>query len=527
MKIKSITSLIIIGFTTASLLQFSAAAAPTAAAFSIASTSPLGTLPNAATASVSGVKTAGAAISYTAEAICPGSPVVKVTITPPASATSWLIPMTGLSGGIACSFTVTTTDATGSTTSTAQSFTPQSLPASPTVGATSGGKNSITLNWMAPTNTGGLPITSYTVVNETLSTATTVTASVTGTNIAALTAGAKYSFTLQANNMLGASTKVSYPQVTVPAVPSSPVAPTLKIAVGTTSDVSLTWTPPASDGGSPITFYNLVLIPSSGSSISKRVDATTLTTGLTSSFPAVANGTWSATVAAENVIGIGPASGTSAPLVLGPVSTPPQGSGGSGGGTPPPVPAPQPQASSTPTPSVSATTSPSPSPTSSPSPSQSPSGKPTPNVDLTPTPLASISVMPTFLTKPITTPAPVISTLKKIGGGIALLSSKSTLAITKVLIAGAARNAAKALLISGLIGKGLEITVKSLPKSTLVKAVIVVGGKTYVLGSIKTNSKGVAIVPAFLTTKAGTYSVQLTTAKGVKYFIKLVVKSKK
>ena len=79
------------------LLQFAAEAAPAAATFSIVSTSPTGTLQTAATVSVSGAKTAGAVVSYTAEAICPGSSKIKVTTTPPSSATSWLIPVAGLS----------------------------------------------------------------------------------------------------------------------------------------------------------------------------------------------------------------------------------------------------------------------------------------------------------------------------------------------------------------------------------------------------------------------------------------------
>jgi Fibronectin type III domain len=521
-KMKRTSTFVVLGVVTASLLQFAIESAHSAASFSVVSTSPTGTLLTAATSSVSGTKVAGSSISYTATAVCPGSPTIKVTTTPDSSAKDWLIPITGLPGGIACSFTVTTTDLStspvSSVTSDPKSFTPESIPAAPTVGTTVGGKNSMSLNWTAPTNTGGLPISSYTITNETLGTTSTAPASATGTNIPALTEGAVYSFTVQANNSLGASAKASYQQVTVPSAPSAPAAPNISLVTGTTSDLSVSWTPPSSDGGSAITYYTVTLIPTSGSSQPTRISVTTLTSGLSHTFTSVADGSWSATVTAENVINPGAPSVQSAPITLGSVSNP--GVGGSGGSSgPPPMVAPVPSVSATPTPTISSTPSASASPTPSPSVSSTPSATPTPSQAATPT--------PTPTSTPIATPSQTASANKSVGGGITVVGSSLGKSATKIIVTKPGNSIAKAPQIGAVVGKAITPTIKALPKSTAFKASVVINAKSYTLGSVKTNSSGVATLPAFSAAKAGTYSVQLTTAKGVKYFIKLVVKSKK
>ena len=56
---------------------------------------------------------------------------------------------------------------------------------------------------------------------------------------------------------------------------------------------------------------------------------------------------------------------------------------------------------------------------------------------------------------------------------------------------------------------------------------MLINGKNVVLGSVSTNTNGSATLPAISASKPGTYIIQLTSAKGVKYFVKIVVKASK
>ena len=106
------------------------------------------------------------------------------------------------------------------------------------------------------------------------------------------------------------------------------------------------------------------------------------------------------------------------------------------------------------------------------------------------------------------------------------MSAQSALTATKTSISKPATTSSKAPAVAAVTGQVLAPVVKSLPKSSTMKATIVIGGKTVSLGSIKTNSSGAATVPAISASKAGTYVIQLTSSTGAKYFIKMVVKAK-
>jgi len=77
------------------------------------------------------------------------------------------------------------------------------------------------------------------------------------------------------------------------------------------------------------------------------------------------------------------------------------------------------------------------------------------------------------------------------------------------------------------VGQLIAPVLKSLPKSAPLTVTTVINGKTVNLGSVKTNKDGTVTVPGFSVTKPGTYTVQLTSAKGTRYFVKVVVKAKK
>lgn len=104
-----------------------------------------------------------------------------------------------------------------------------------------------------------------------------------------------------------------------------PDAPTSTVATAGDAQVTVSWTPPADDGGSPITNYTAVASPGGQS----------CTTAATScSITGLANGTtYTVRVSATNTIGTGPASAASNPVT--PMAPPPPA-------TPAPTPTPEP-----------------------------------------------------------------------------------------------------------------------------------------------------------------------------------------
>jgi hypothetical protein len=112
--------------------------------------------------------------------------------------------ITGLTNGIPYTFTVVATNSAGtSVSSTSPSVTPATVPSAPTNVTGLRGNQEVIVSWTAP-DTGGSPITAYTVISSPgLFQATTGgerTATVTG-----LTNGQPYTFTVVATNAIGSS----------------------------------------------------------------------------------------------------------------------------------------------------------------------------------------------------------------------------------------------------------------------------------------------------------------------------------
>jgi fibronectin type 3 domain-containing protein len=135
---------------------------------------------------------------------------------------------------------------------------PVTTPGAPTGLTAKPGNTQVTLSWTAPASDGGSPVSGYNVFEGTtadLSRSAPVT-NVTGTTVTlpALINGTTYFFEVAAVNTAGQgplSTEMRAVPVTVPG------APTGLTATRGNTQVTLSWAAPASDGGSPVTGYDL------------------------------------------------------------------------------------------------------------------------------------------------------------------------------------------------------------------------------------------------------------------------------
>jgi hypothetical protein len=262
-------------------------------------------------------------ISYTATS-APGS------ITATGSGSPILI--TGLTNGTSYTFTVTATNAVGTSAASAASnaVVPSTFPDAPTNLQAAGDDGEVDLSWDAPTDDGGSPITDYDIEYKATSsgswlafadgTSTAITATVTG-----LTNGISYDFRVSAANVNGDSV----PSGTATATPTSgitaPDAPTIGVATAGDGEATVTFSVPADDGGSAITSYTVTSSPGSIAASGSSSPITVM--GLTN------NTSYTFTVRATNSVGTSVSS--SASNAVTPTGTPTPA-------VPPPPPSPTP-----------------------------------------------------------------------------------------------------------------------------------------------------------------------------------------
>ena len=174
-------------------------------------------------------------------------------------------------------------------------------PGAPTLNTATPGNGSVTLGWTAPSSDGGSPITGYNVFEGTSSggestspvNASPLAADATGYTATGLTNGTPEFFTVEALNANGPSPASNELSATPSATSTVPGAPTLNTASPGNASVTLGWTGPSSDGGSPITGYNVFEGTSSGGESTTPVNASPLAadatgytaTGLTNGTP--------------------------------------------------------------------------------------------------------------------------------------------------------------------------------------------------------------------------------------------------
>ena len=296
---------------------------------SVATVPPPGATPPGAPTGVSGAPLDRAvSVSWTAPASDGGSAITGYRITPYVGGTAQAAVLTGsaatsftvagLTNGTAYTFTVAAVNAAGTGADSVASgpVTPQPAPppGAPTGLTATAGDASASLSWTAPASDGGSAIVGYRITPyiggvaqtpiNTGSTATTRT--VTG-----LTNGTTYTFTVAATNGSGTGAESTASSPVTPAPAAVPGAPTGVTGASRNASVALTWTAPASDGGSAITGYRIT--PYIGSTAQTPVNTGSAATGFT--VTGLTNGTaYTFTVAATNAIGTGAASAASAPV---------------------------------------------------------------------------------------------------------------------------------------------------------------------------------------------------------------------
>ena len=224
---------------------------------------------------------------------------------------------TGLTPGQAYTFTVAAKNAVGTGPAASVNATmptqntPPTVPTNLVVTPAANG-TSATVTWTAPASNGGSAITGYLVGRTgapTVDNGTTLTKTWTG-----LTPGQAYTFTVAAKNAVGTGPAASM-NATMPTPNTVPSAPT-NLAVAPAANgtsATVTWSPPASNGGSAVTGY--VLGRTGGAPVNLGPVGTFSWTGLTP------GATYTFTVAAKNAVGTG--AGASRTVTLTVTSPPP------------------------------------------------------------------------------------------------------------------------------------------------------------------------------------------------------------
>jgi hypothetical protein len=195
---------------------------------------------------------------------------------------------------------------TSSASNDTSSLTAISHPGAPTGLSAVAGVQSVSLSWTAPASNGGASITAYridistnngssytTQVMNTGSTSTTA-------SISGLTGGTAYVFRVAAINSLGVGS-YSDPSASATAT-SAPGAPTSVAGTATGDNIALSWTAPASNGGSAITGYKIEISSDNGSTWT-TVNANTGSSATSATISQLATGSYRFRVSAINGIG--------------------------------------------------------------------------------------------------------------------------------------------------------------------------------------------------------------------------------
>ncbi len=175
-----------------------------------------------------------------------------------------------------------------------------------------GATGQIKVTWSAPASDGGSPITGYTATISPCSSSCTLNAPANDptATFTTLTNGVTYTVAVAAKNAVGTGTSTS-----ITGEPTGvPGGPVITSATPGNDSVTLDWSAPVTDGGSPITDYDVVV------DVNGTFTHLTHSTGTSYTVTGLTNGTtYAFQVGAVNVNGTGP---LSTPVHVTPVSMP-------------------------------------------------------------------------------------------------------------------------------------------------------------------------------------------------------------
>ena len=236
---------------------------------------------------------------------------------PASTATS--ITVTGLANGVGHLFRVSGVTEYGAGTPSTVSIVviPMTSPDAPTLLAGQVGNTLVSLTWTGGFN-GGSTIINHVVQYRVVGSGTWQTFSplspITGTSVqvTGLTNGSPYEFQVASTNAVGNSAFSSVAGPITPVAPAS--APLAFLAVAGNAQVNLSWTLPASDGGSAITDYQIQSSLNGG--VSWTVVADAVSTATSATVTGLVNGTtYTYRVAAITSYGLGAWSTPSSPVM--------------------------------------------------------------------------------------------------------------------------------------------------------------------------------------------------------------------
>jgi len=229
-----------------------------------------------------------ATVTFTAPTNTGGSPIQTYTVTSSPgniknSATSSPIIISGLTNGTAYTFTVTATNSYGtSLSSSPSSVTLFGAPDPPTITLVQAGYKQVAVTFTAPTNTGGLPIQTYTVNSSPGDITNSGTSS--PIIVSGLTSGISYKFFITATNSYGTGRSSSPSSNVTPF--SAPDPPTITSVQAGDKQTVVTFNPPTNTGGLPIQTYTVTSSPGNitNSDISNSIIVSGLTNGTAYTF---------------------------------------------------------------------------------------------------------------------------------------------------------------------------------------------------------------------------------------------------
>ena len=256
-----------------------------------------------------------ATVSWDAPADTGGLPITLYVVTSDpdgrtatTTATITTVVVSSLRNGTSYTFTVTAANAigTGAASTPSNAVVPATVPGSPTNVTASAGNGQAAVSWAAPTDTGGLSVTLYTVTSNPAGGAATTTAATSSVVVTGLTNGTSYTFIVTATNDAGTSASSAASNSVIPIGP--PGSPTNVHAVGGNGAATVTWEAPVDDGGSPITVYTVT-------SSSEELSETTISGTTTAVIAGLTNGVpYTFVVTATNAAGTSESSAPSNPV---------------------------------------------------------------------------------------------------------------------------------------------------------------------------------------------------------------------